>query len=255
MTDRRNDHASVRFEKPGLLGLEFAGKRGGGVILAKVRPGSRAADAAAAAAASRGQPIRRGMTLIRANGVDCRGATVQNIFKLIKRAGFPLTLTFQAAPHSKEDSAAALRVNMLLARMQRRFRRRLARTWARKRRAPRKTEKKYAWGENDSPPDEKSSLASEQTFSADFAESGPLGVVFATRKQGGVIVKEVQLWIESQSGRCKKRYDSGAPLGAMPPVPRGKRIKNLIQRPVSRSRSISGLLHRPGTNRLGRLCF
>ncbi len=116
---------AAHFFDPGPIGLEFtARKRGAGVLIANVVPGSRAAAAGT---------LRRGMLLLRANGADARGVRVHQIGAMLTSVGFPLTLEFRPAPAAGVDAA---RHAMLIARIQRRFRARLARRRAAEAAAP-----------------------------------------------------------------------------------------------------------------------
>jgi hypothetical protein len=92
------------------LGLEFANtKNRKGVILFRVVEGSTA---------KKNSLLRRGMLCVKVNGIDITNETTKTLPSLIRRCGFPVTLSFMPAPKRSEES---IRQTMLLKKIQRKF--------------------------------------------------------------------------------------------------------------------------------------
>jgi len=100
----------------GPLGLAFAPRKNGGVLLLRVIPGSSAEHSL----------LRRGMLLCKINNLELKTATTETlpgiIKAVVKQKGFPITLSFIPAPKRSDEN---IRQAMLLKKVQRVFKRRL----------------------------------------------------------------------------------------------------------------------------------
>tara|TARA_B100000795_G_scaffold232842_1_gene191287 strand:+ start:83 stop:712 length:630 start_codon:yes stop_codon:yes gene_type:complete len=100
------------------LGLEFASKKNGGILLFRISDSSTAKGV-----------LRRGMSLTKANHINISNDTNPSLLpSIISQLGFPLTLTFIPAPSRSEES---LHQTLLLKKVQRKFRTHLAKRKAR----------------------------------------------------------------------------------------------------------------------------